>query len=227
MSCFTPLGLSDIIITGDSAVVMGKQYTFTCSATCNPSCEFTWKYMGKTVQEEKANSDSYLEITFSDYSKTESLTCEVTNMLSNVTITTTKNLTVIGESVMLLPPDLQQILFWLSPDCMISSLHRSILSAAQLSGPTCCRWTFLSAVCWHSGPSLHFVAQEQSANTCIWKSAFLWRQRHSDVQSCLASGQRVIPMFSSRGREPDTLLQLTGNSRGRGPHPVSGLCDAS
>ncbi|KAM8739921.1 cell adhesion molecule CEACAM5-like [Acanthopagrus schlegelii] len=87
--------LSDIIITGDSAVVMGKQYKFTCSATCNPSCEFTWKYMGKIVREEVANSDSYLEITFSDYSKTESLTCEVTNMLSNATITTTKNLTVI------------------------------------------------------------------------------------------------------------------------------------
>lgn len=69
--------------------------------------------MGKTVQEEKANSDSHLEITFSDYSKTESLTCEVTNLLSNATITTTKNLTVIGESVMLLPPDLQQFLSWL------------------------------------------------------------------------------------------------------------------
>lgn len=69
--------------------------------------------MGRIVREEVANSDSYLEITFSDYSKTESLTCEVTNTLSNATITTTKNLTVIGESLMLLPPDLQQILSWL------------------------------------------------------------------------------------------------------------------
>lgn len=73
--------------------------------------------MGKTlngsqIQTNKPRFASHLEITVSDYSKTEPLTCEVTNTASRTTITTTKNLTVIGESVMLPPPDVQQILYW-------------------------------------------------------------------------------------------------------------------
>ncbi len=111
------LGLSNIIITGDSVVMMGKQYTYTCSATCIPSCAFTWRYMGKTLNgsqilTNKTKFASQLEITVSDYSKSEPLTCEVTNTVSLATITATKNLTDIGEFVMLLPPDVQQILFW-------------------------------------------------------------------------------------------------------------------
>ena len=91
------VGLSDIVITGDSAVAMGKQYAYTCDATCTPSCVFTWKFMGKTFEGEQ------LEITISDYFKTEPLTCEATNTEFNATITATKNLTVIGESGILLP----------------------------------------------------------------------------------------------------------------------------
>ncbi|KAM3587539.1 uncharacterized protein V6R79_008634 [Siganus canaliculatus] len=96
--------LSNVIITGESAVVMGKQYTYTCTASCTPSCTFNWRYMGKTfqgsqiqipiyLQEQKSKLTSQLEITFCNYSKTELLTCEVTNMLSNTTVATTKNLT--------------------------------------------------------------------------------------------------------------------------------------
>ncbi|XP_071358435.1 cell adhesion molecule CEACAM5-like [Trachinotus anak] len=97
--------LSDITITGDSTVSMGKQYKFSCSATCIPSCSFTWKYMGKTFvgdqiqipilrQEDILKLTSRLEITVSDYSKIEPLTCEATNTVSHATVTTTKNLTV-------------------------------------------------------------------------------------------------------------------------------------
>lgn len=106
------LGLSDITITGDSEVAMGEQYTYTCSAKCVPSCSFTWKFMGNTFQgnqiqipilrrENKPGFASRLEITVSDHSKTEALTCEATNTASHATITATKNLTVIGESVRL------------------------------------------------------------------------------------------------------------------------------
>ncbi|GLD48169.1 hemicentin-2-like protein [Lates japonicus] len=97
---------SDIQIAGESTVTMGKQYTFTCTAACIPSCEFTWKYMGKTFeggeveipilhQGEKPKFKSQLEITVSDYWKVEPLTCEATNTISHATITATMNLTVI------------------------------------------------------------------------------------------------------------------------------------
>uniref|UniRef100_A0A671YKY8 Carcinoembryonic antigen-related cell adhesion molecule 5-like n=1 Tax=Sparus aurata TaxID=8175 RepID=A0A671YKY8_SPAAU len=96
---------SDIIITGDSAVVMGKQFSYICSATCIPSCQFTWKYNGKTFtgdeiqipilhQGQMPKCANHLEITFSDYSKTEPLTCEATNIISHAVISTTMTLTV-------------------------------------------------------------------------------------------------------------------------------------
>ncbi|XP_022605296.1 hemicentin-1-like isoform X1 [Seriola dumerili] len=81
--------LSNVTITGDSTVSIGKQYTFICSATCIPSCTFTLTYMGKTYER------SELQIIASDFSITEPLTCVVTNTVSNATLTTTKNLTVI------------------------------------------------------------------------------------------------------------------------------------
>ncbi|KAK5848798.1 hypothetical protein PBY51_008490 [Eleginops maclovinus] len=98
--------LSDISIVGNTTVTMGEQYMFTCSAACYPSCEIIWKYMGETFQgdhieipilksaENKKFAKS-LGITFSDYFKFEPLTCEATNLLSNATISTTVNLTVI------------------------------------------------------------------------------------------------------------------------------------
>ncbi|KAF1372512.1 hypothetical protein PFLUV_G00266250 [Perca fluviatilis] len=97
---------SDISIIGDSTVTMGKQYVFICQATCVPSCNFAWQYMGKTLygdqiqipilhQGEKTKFASHLQITFSDYSKIEPLTCEATNVLTDTTITSTIDLTVI------------------------------------------------------------------------------------------------------------------------------------
>lgn len=67
---------------------------------------------GSQIQTNKPTFASQLEITISDYSKTEPLTCEVMNTASQATVTATKNLTVIGESVMLLPLDVRQILYW-------------------------------------------------------------------------------------------------------------------
>lgn len=55
--------------------------------------------MGKTYEGDQ------LQITVSDYPKTGPLTCEATNNVSHTTISATKNLTVIGESVILRPPD--------------------------------------------------------------------------------------------------------------------------
>lgn len=79
---------------------MGKQYTYVCSAACIPSCEFTWKYMGKTfkgdqvqipILRQRDNTfSSQREVTFSDYSKLKPLTCEATNTVSHATITATK-----------------------------------------------------------------------------------------------------------------------------------------
>lgn len=100
---------------GDRAVTMGKQYSFVCSAMCVPSCDFIWKYMGKTFKGDEVQIpileqgnvtqfSSHLEITFSEYATTEPLTCEATNTLSNVTITTSSNLTVTGKSVIRLLP---------------------------------------------------------------------------------------------------------------------------
>lgn len=103
------------MITGDDTVVMGKQYMYVCSATCIPSCEFTWRYMGKTFKGDQVHLpillklnvtefSSQLEVTFSDYSRTELLTCEATNTVSHATITATKNLTVTGQSPLSLAP---------------------------------------------------------------------------------------------------------------------------
>lgn len=84
---------------------------YLCSATCIPSCEFTWKYTGKTSrgvlvqrpildEQNNAKYPSQLEMTFSDYSKIEPLTHEATNSVSHATITTTENLTVIGGAAL-------------------------------------------------------------------------------------------------------------------------------
>ncbi|KAG8005821.1 Mitogen-activated protein kinase 12, partial [Nibea albiflora] len=98
-------GLSDAVIAGDSRVTIGKQYSYICSATCIPSCDFIWKFMGRIYrgdqielpimhQDDKPTFANKLEITFSDYSKIEPLTCEAINIVSRATITTTMNLTV-------------------------------------------------------------------------------------------------------------------------------------
>lgn len=94
---------------------MGKQFSYICSATCIPSCQFTWKYNGKTFtgdeiqipilhQGQMPKCANHMEITFSDYSKTEPLTCEATNIISHAVISTTMTLTVEGESEILPPP---------------------------------------------------------------------------------------------------------------------------
>ncbi|KAA8579990.1 hypothetical protein FQN60_005525, partial [Etheostoma spectabile] len=99
---------SDISIIGDSTVTMGKQYLFICQAVCVPTCNFVWQYMGTTLygdqvqipilhQGEKTKFASHLQITFSDYSKIEPLTCEATNVLTNTTISSTIDLSVIGS----------------------------------------------------------------------------------------------------------------------------------
>nr|XP_040028917.1 hemicentin-2-like [Gasterosteus aculeatus aculeatus] len=80
--------LSNINIAGDSAVAIGSEYTYRCSAVCAPSCDFTWRFMGKIFEGDQ------LDLTISDYSKIEPLTCEAKNTLSNTTITATVNLTV-------------------------------------------------------------------------------------------------------------------------------------
>ncbi|XP_035802261.1 hemicentin-1-like [Amphiprion ocellaris] len=98
--------LSDISISGDSTVTMGEQYTFICFAQCIPPCTFIWSYMGKIFQGDKVqipilnqgqmpNKESRIEITVSDSSTTESLTCQASNSGTHQTITATKNLTVI------------------------------------------------------------------------------------------------------------------------------------
>ncbi|KAE8281723.1 hypothetical protein D5F01_LYC20723 [Larimichthys crocea] len=80
--------LSNAVINGDSRVTMGKQYSYICSATCIPSCDFTWKFMGRIYQGDQIQ----LPIM---HQGNELLTCEVMNTLSNTTITATVNLTII------------------------------------------------------------------------------------------------------------------------------------
>lgn len=112
------LAVADISIAGESTVTMGRLSTFTCLVACIPTCSITWQYMGKTFQGDQVNipilhqgNTTYIEnklhVTFSNYptSKIEPLTCVATNTESLATITATMNLTVIGESVILLPPD--------------------------------------------------------------------------------------------------------------------------
>ncbi|KAF3704952.1 Carcinoembryonic antigen-related cell adhesion molecule 20 Precursor [Channa argus] len=94
---------TDVSIKGTTTVTMGKQYTFLCSATCIPYCNYTWNYMGKTLhgdliqlpilhQGEKPRFVSYMEITVGDYSP---LTCKAINAVSQATITATINLAII------------------------------------------------------------------------------------------------------------------------------------
>lgn len=96
--CFYSVGLSDITITGTSTVAIGKLYTYICSAVCIPSCTFTWEYIGETFQGDQIQIPILPDGTNPNDYKTESLTCEVTNTATQVTITATKNLTVTGES---------------------------------------------------------------------------------------------------------------------------------
>lgn len=110
----TSLGVSGISIESPGTVTMGKTYAFTCNVACYPSCSFTWDYMGKTFQGdqteipilhkgERRKFVSHQDITFSEYSKIEHLTCVATNSISGASINATVELTVIGESAAWLP----------------------------------------------------------------------------------------------------------------------------
>jgi len=89
---------------------MGLRYTFVCSAQCNPRCDYTWAYMGRTYlgdetqipivfQGQRTQFVSHLEVTISsNYSRTETLTCVATNSLSGAAVNATKYLAVLGES---------------------------------------------------------------------------------------------------------------------------------
>ena len=92
------------------------------------------------------------------------------------------------------------------------SLHRSIHSEPRLSGPAGVRQVFLSAVCRLSKPGVHYVAEGWRPDACVWKSAFLPRKRHDDLQSCPAGRWWFIPVCGHRGADP---------------HPVYWLQDAS
>ncbi|KAF7667559.1 hypothetical protein LDENG_00057230 [Lucifuga dentata] len=98
--------LYDISITGPDTVTMGQQYTFTCLATCTPSCEYTWRFRDQTFygdqiqlpilhEGEKPRYASRLVITISEYSKKEPLICAVRNTASQIIINATKDLTLI------------------------------------------------------------------------------------------------------------------------------------
>ncbi|KAL3048081.1 hypothetical protein OYC64_006790 [Pagothenia borchgrevinki] len=98
--------ISDMSIVGNRTVTLGQQYTFSCYAACYPSCYIIWKYMGETFQgdnieipildsAENKTFSKRLEITFNDYFKSEPLTCEAVNTLSNATVSLTVNLTVV------------------------------------------------------------------------------------------------------------------------------------
>ncbi|TNN43307.1 Carcinoembryonic antigen-related cell adhesion molecule 5 [Liparis tanakae] len=102
--------ISSVGIEGVDTVTMGQKYTFACSAQCNPWCDYTWEYMGKTyrgdqtqipivLQGQPQKLVSHLEVTISsDYTSVEPLTCVATNSLSGATVNGTKNLTVHGEA---------------------------------------------------------------------------------------------------------------------------------
>lgn len=95
----------------------GQQGTFLCFATCTPSCDFSWRfrnhtYIGDEVllpilqQGDKPQYARKLVMTVDDYSNTYPLVCQVRNDASQAVISATKELTLIGECV-LLPSDFQ------------------------------------------------------------------------------------------------------------------------
>lgn len=104
-------------------MAIGSEYTYRCSAVCAPSCDFTWRFMGKTFEGDR------LDLTISDYSKIEPLTCEAKNTLSNTTITATINLTVTGESTTLLQ------LIYFSGLCNVSQFCHTLGKGFSGSNP--------------------------------------------------------------------------------------------
>lgn len=175
-------------------------------------------------QGQKPKFASHMEITVSDYSKTELLTCEATNTVSHATITATTSLTVIGELVKSLQHDFQmKTIPWdrgyLSNHVLLTfffsifSVHRPLLSASHLSVSTSGRQVFLSGVCWLSEPSLHYMAQEQTTNCSIWQSTFLSGQCYDDLQSSPADRWWLIPVCGGRRRGANPVCSLQVESK--------------
>ncbi|XP_023671066.2 cell adhesion molecule CEACAM1-like [Paramormyrops kingsleyae] len=81
-------GPTNVVISGPGVVTVGIPYGFSCTADCYPSCSYTWKSDGKTVQ------GAELDILLKQLVGSEVLTCEAKNTVSGQSATVTRSLLV-------------------------------------------------------------------------------------------------------------------------------------
>ncbi|CAL8323636.1 unnamed protein product [Lota lota] len=81
------VGPSNIMISGPSMLTLGVENNFTCTATCYPSCTFSWNWMW---EEEVLGSSSgaTLSITPPETVDSETVLCEAMDSVSHLYIST-------------------------------------------------------------------------------------------------------------------------------------------
>lgn len=89
-SCCSSDGPVNVTISGPSSLEVGVTATFTCSATCVPTCAYTWSVFGSPVHGRS------IDLTLNRYVATESISCEARNDASGNTAAVNDTLRVSG-----------------------------------------------------------------------------------------------------------------------------------
>lgn len=79
------------MISGPDALEIGVTASFTCSADCTPSCNFTWTLYGKPM------TGSVIDITVNRYVPKESISCQAENTITGKTAVVNETLSVSGR----------------------------------------------------------------------------------------------------------------------------------
>ena len=91
---FVSDGPSDVTIKGPDYVRPGKEATFWCYAECSPSCAYLWFVDGHTMEGQRL---SYMAITISDRTKSDTILCEAQNIVSGQAKSATKAVSLEGR----------------------------------------------------------------------------------------------------------------------------------
>lgn len=84
-------GPKNVIISGPDSLEIGITTSFTCTAECTPSCNFTWILYGKTMTSDE------IDITMNPHISKESISCLAENTITGKTVMVNGTLSVSGK----------------------------------------------------------------------------------------------------------------------------------
>lgn len=88
-----PEGPVDVIISGPQTLTPGQTQRFLCSATCKPSCSYTWVIDGDSV----SGPGDEVVITAPLDATSGTIMCKATNSVSRLFVTAIRKLNATGE----------------------------------------------------------------------------------------------------------------------------------